>query len=341
LKGGIKTPVGKFEEMYLGGTESSTVISNAIASALTSLGSTIASNIIHVDNGRTDSYTPDGSILWPYKSVQTAHDSITDSSATNTYAIVVALGLPYTGNLSISADYVTIAGDSVSKGAGYTGTITIASQHCCLENIHLNTGAAITLSMVGHFLLEIKNCRLSHATINVSATGTVAEKADTWFQVTGAESTLWLSNAINVTGVMGEAAILSGTYEGNTFTATGSLFTSNAATMLTNTFNVETGTTARVKSVSAKGNTINLKTGGTLYADITALANDSNALNNTGGTLVRVSDAQVLAAIAAIASSATGDLYYLNSSGAFTRLPIGTTGQVLKVVAGVPAWATA
>lgn len=35
----------------------------------------------------------------------------------------------------------------------------------------------------------------------------------------------------------------------------------------------------------------------------------------------------------------TGDTYYRNASGLFTRLGIGTDGQVLKVVAGLPAWA--
>jgi hypothetical protein len=266
-------------------------------------GTTLANNTIHVDNSRTDDYTPDGSILYPYKSVQDAHDSITGSSSTNTFAILVALGLPYTGDLEISKDYVTIVGDSVSKGAGYTGTITITSQHFCLEKLHFNTGTEINLSLPGHFLFEIKDCRMSHATVNVTANGTTAEKADTWFQVTGAASTLWLVNTVNVSGVMGEVAILSGAYESNVFTATGSIFTGNAATLLTNTINIETGTTARVKAVSAKDNTINLKTGGTLYADITSLADDGNTLNNTGGTLYRVSDKQVLTAASLISST--------------------------------------
>jgi hypothetical protein len=36
----------------------------------------------------------------------------------------------------------------------------------------------------------------------------------------------------------------------------------------------------------------------------------------------------------------TGDLEYEVSTGTAARLPIGTTGQVLTVVSGVPAWAT-
>jgi hypothetical protein len=37
-------------------------------------------------------------------------------------------------------------------------------------------------------------------------------------------------------------------------------------------------------------------------------------------------------------SGATGDTYYRDSSGNFVRLGIGSTGQVLKVISGLPAW---
>jgi|GEM_PF-811995 len=37
-------------------------------------------------------------------------------------------------------------------------------------------------------------------------------------------------------------------------------------------------------------------------------------------------------------AGATGDLYYRNSSGYFTRLPIGSTSQTLQVTGGVPVW---
>lgn len=43
--------------------------------------------------------------------------------------------------------------------------------------------------------------------------------------------------------------------------------------------------------------------------------------------------------LAASTSQAAGDLYYVNASGIFQKLPIGTAGQKLTVVSGVPAWA--
>lgn len=41
-----------------------------------------------------------------------------------------------------------------------------------------------------------------------------------------------------------------------------------------------------------------------------------------------------------VGSDATADMYYRNSSGIFTRLGIGGSGQVLTVSAGLPSWAT-
>jgi hypothetical protein len=41
-----------------------------------------------------------------------------------------------------------------------------------------------------------------------------------------------------------------------------------------------------------------------------------------------------------LGSDATGDIYYRNASGNLTRLGIGTTGQVLGVNSGLPAWQT-
>lgn len=40
------------------------------------------------------------------------------------------------------------------------------------------------------------------------------------------------------------------------------------------------------------------------------------------------------------ASGATGDIYYRDSGGNFTRLALGSTSQVLTVNSGLPAWQT-
>lgn len=40
----------------------------------------------------------------------------------------------------------------------------------------------------------------------------------------------------------------------------------------------------------------------------------------------------------ALGSDATGDMYYRNASGVLTRLPIGTNGDNMTIIGGVPAW---
>ena len=40
-----------------------------------------------------------------------------------------------------------------------------------------------------------------------------------------------------------------------------------------------------------------------------------------------------------VASDATGDIYYRSAGGAFTRLGIGSSTQVLTVSGGIPSWA--
>jgi hypothetical protein len=41
-----------------------------------------------------------------------------------------------------------------------------------------------------------------------------------------------------------------------------------------------------------------------------------------------------------LGSDATGDTYYNGGSGTLTRLPIGSTGQILTVAGGLPSWAS-
>ena len=41
-----------------------------------------------------------------------------------------------------------------------------------------------------------------------------------------------------------------------------------------------------------------------------------------------------------VTSDATGDVYYRNASGLFTRLAVGGTGTVLTIASGIPSWAS-
>lgn len=66
------------------------------------------------------------------------------------------------------------------------------------------------------------------------------------------------------------------------------------------------------------------------------LKSDGHTFTVTGATrlLLGVSDTTFN-----LGSDATGDTYYRNSSGYFTRLPAGTNGHVLTLASGIPSWA--
>lgn len=77
------------------------------------------------------------------------------------------------------------------------------------------------------------------------------------------------------------------------------------------------------------------------------LANASTALSAVSATELGYLDGvtsavqtQVDAKIAKTLTSTTGDIIYASGANTPARLGIGTTDQVLKVTAGVPAWAT-
>jgi len=71
---------------------------------------------------------------------------------------------------------------------------------------------------------------------------------------------------------------------------------------------------------------------------LSAVTSSAKAL--TSGTSTQsVTGLTLVSPTLSLTSDATGDIYYRNSGGALTRLPIGTTGQILDVSAsGIPEW---
>jgi len=95
--------------------------------------------------------------------------------------------------------------------------------------------------------------------------------------------------------------------------------------------------TVTIRAGTATAGTAPLKfTSGTLLSSAEAGAVEFNTDNlyftiTTGTVRKKV-------ALYDDSSGATGDLYYRDSGGAFTRLPIGATGKTLRVSGGLPAW---
>jgi hypothetical protein len=88
--------------------------------------STQVTNVLYVDNKRTDTYTANGTITKPFKNIQDAIDAIVDSSSTNKYCIEVAPGAHYTDPITINKIYITFKSSGV-QGARITGLVTVTN----------------------------------------------------------------------------------------------------------------------------------------------------------------------------------------------------------------------
>lgn len=232
---------------------------------------TPVTNVLYVDNKRTDIYVENGSITKPFKLVQAAHDAIIGSSIANRFEIRLVSGTYSAEVLVLSADFITIAGESCS---GLSGAITIPSPHVKFKELDLRS--AVTLSQPSHFLLEVVNCSVGTGIWNITAT---APTGDEYLQVLGDD--MWTSR-LNATGIRGVVGWSGGIVFGGPFSLTDCYFQSSGSDMEGITINLEAGTEAHFGGLLT-GLTVNLKPGANLYADADALG--GMTVVNTGGVL--------------------------------------------------------
>lgn len=230
-----------------------------------------ATNVLYVDNKRTDVYTEVGTYNLPYKTIMGAMNAITGNSASNRFCIKIATGAYYTENITINKDFVTLEGYGETL---LSGTITLTAPHFRLKN--LKTTGVVTGTYTSAFLAEISDCSVSTGKWTVSCSVTGA-----YVQISGG-TTLWTSD-IDLSGVTGVVSCQSGYFEG-THTFTNCYMEIIGFENYNGVINLETGTEIHIGASLCIGTTVNLKTGATAYIDATSASGIT--LNNTGGTLV-------------------------------------------------------
>lgn len=85
------------------------------------------SSTIHVDGGRTDSYTADGGYYRPFKTIQNAHDYAVANIDPNKRVVVKVSAGEYTENLTVTRTRTSFVGltEGISKATRLAGTLTI------------------------------------------------------------------------------------------------------------------------------------------------------------------------------------------------------------------------
>jgi hypothetical protein len=130
-----------------------------------------------------------------------------------------------------------------------------------------------------------------------------------------------------------------GALTGNSSTATalqtartinGTSFNGTANITITAAAGTLTGTTLNATVVSSSLTSVGTLTGGATGAGFTIALGTSTITGTLGATNGGTS----------FSTYVTGDIIYASAANTLSKLPIGTAGQVLTIVAGVPTWAT-
>ena len=173
----LKTPASRIKN-------DSTVVGNNVKEALETLGglshnqdtdqylTTLTSTVLYVDGNRGDSYTPNGSITRPFKTIMAAINSVTDASANKRYTIDIVGGKTYSEQVILKA-YVGLRSPEVARiqnpgGVGHTIVASSMSAVSRLQNLVIINNssdiedAAVFLGSSGN--VGMTNCSLTGET---------------------------------------------------------------------------------------------------------------------------------------------------------------------------------
>jgi hypothetical protein len=234
----------------------------------------IVTNVLYVDNKRTDAYTEVGTYNLPFKGIQDALDSITGSSASNRFCIKIATGNGYTENLTFNKDHVTLEGygDTI-----LSGNLTFETTAIHIKFRYLKLTGNASGAYTNAFVIDICDCNTESGknwVFSCSVSGA-------YVQVSG-QSTLWYANfdLTNITGVIAnQGGYFEGTHSFNTCNGEFIGFENYGGTI-----NINTGSEIYVGASMCIDTIINLASGATLHIDAVS-ASKLATLNNNGGTL--------------------------------------------------------
>jgi len=253
---------------------------------------TPVTNVLYVDNKRTDSYTASGNITRPFKTIQAAINVVAGSSETNRYEIKIAPGADYTEALNINKDRVVFS----SEGACLTGAITIDSTH--VKFSRLDNQGNVTCNMDNHFIIEVDHCSTSDGTWDITATD--SDDAEYLYIYGGV-----FGSDLNVTGLEAVSWLEPGTIQQGTFIFNGcDSLRIIGSTLLSCEFELNDGTVATISNCSSDGAVLcSLDPTSSLFGDasvagcMTVLAGTGTYTNTTTASHIRNNSQKVGATV--------------------------------------------
>lgn len=204
-------------------------------------GSFVNGQMLYVDGNRSDTYTADGSIQRPFKTIQACLNAPTDASSTKEYVCVLAGNQAYNEQLTLT-DYVDLTSfnnaviEPLIDGASVTASgavhsrlsgVTIYNMSSVAGDPALlvsNSSAVVTVfnSTLQGLLTGVRGLTVSAGTVNVITTTVVGNSA----------------SALNMTG--GTVNSYNSSYSGGTNAVTvtsPAVFKNNASSILSGSFN--------------------------------------------------------------------------------------------------------
>lgn len=278
-----------------------TAIRNAVIAVETKLG--------------TSSSTPSaGKVLRATGTGTSAWGAVVDADISSSAAITLSKLAAVTASRALVSDVsgVVSASAVTATELGYLSGVTSAIQ------TQLDTkGNAQTANPLSQFA----------ATTSAQLAGVISDE-------TGSGALVFATSPTLTTPVLGVATATSINKVAFTAPATGATLTlADGSTLATSGANSITFTSTGATSVT-------LPTSGTLVnSAVTSLSSLTTVGTITSGGL---GTGAVLGGVTmTLGTDATGDIYYRNSGGVLTRLAIGSSGNVLTVSGGLPAWGSA
>lgn len=233
------------------------------------------------------------------------------------------------------SDWLTIADNGLIAGGDFFGaTFTTAGGSILDDDINAATGFTVNSLATNGTILRANGTRYAASSFTMATPGTTGN-------VLTSDGTNWISSAPTggglgdpgANGIVARTALNTTTARTITGTANKITVTDGSGVsgnptltlpVLLSVDDVELSNGSAIATGTSNGNTFNLAAydvDGTTYTDLLRL---------TAGNTPTISFI--------LGSDATGDIWYRNSGGAITRLPIGNAGQVLTVSSGLPSW---